>query len=368
MALGDIAVRLKHVYDKLIAGVVLIGLVASLAYLAWHADNEQTAQETFIAKIDAICLAHPEAEPVDVAPYEAALVAVRRPSRIAAGEAAPDMWLPGTRVQCVDCRRPIPYEAEQCAFCRARQPVDPKDDPDRDLDQDGIKDVWELRYGLDPRNPNDAEQDNDGDDFTNIEEFLAAPPTDPSDADDSPSIVMKLCVKSLVADPFHLRFKSVIRMPGGKKQFAINTRGDSKTYFKKVGEEVEGFEVFKYAPKYRRVRRFGREMQIDISVLTLKRGEKLIGLTKGKGVEYDEYICTLQFTVDDSTYKLRLHDEFELQGKRYELIDIDSDNQRVVIKRVLDGLELQVRQCAEGDEAGLTPEPSSSTREQGVNS
>lgn len=368
MALGDIVSLLKGIYDKLIAAVVLIGLVTSLAYLAWHVGTVQTAQEDFIAEIDSISPAHPEAQPVDVAPFEAALNSVRQPTQIAMVEDGPKMWLPGTRVQCVDCRRPIPYEAEACPFCRAKQPVDPKDDPERDLDRDGLKDVWEIRYGLNPRDPSDAEKDGDGDGFSNIEEFLASPSTNPADANDSPSIVMKLCVQSLVADPFHLRFKSVISLPGGVKQFAINTRGDSKTYFKKIGEDVEGFILHKFEPKFRRVERFGRAMNIDVSVLWLKRGDKLIGLTKGKGVEYKEYTCTLLFKADDSTYKLRMNDEFDLQGKRYKLIGIDSAAERVVIKRVLDGLDLQVRKCAEADDTGAEPVVSSSPLEQGVGS
>ncbi len=368
MALGDIVTRLRGIYDRLIAAVVLIGLIASLSYLAWHVGTVQTAQETFIAEIDGIRPTHPDAQPVDVSPLETALNSVQQPTQVAILKEGPKMWLPGTRVQCVDCERPIPYEAENCPFCRAEQPVDPKDDPERDLDRDGIKDVWEERYGLNPRDPSDAQKDGDGDGFTNIEEFLARPQTSPTDSNDSPSIVMKLCVQSLVADPFHLRFKSVIRLPGGEKQFAINTRGNSRTYFKKLDEEVEGFVLHKYEPKLRKVERFGRVMNIDVSILTLKRGNKLIRLTKGKGVEYNEYTCTLLFKADDSTYKLRLNNEFDLQGKRYRLIDIDSTAGRVVIKRVLDGVDLQVRQCAESGDTGTEPEASSSPLEQGVNS
>jgi hypothetical protein len=367
MALGDIVTRLKSIYDRLIAGVVLIGLVASLAYLAWHVGTVQNAQEAFIAEIDGIRPAHPEAQPVDVSPYEAGLNSVRQPTQIeVAGEGA-KMWVPGMRVACIDCRRPIPFDAQTCPFCRAKQP-DEKDTGEFDLDSDGMKDGWEKAHGLSPTDPTDAAKDGDGDGFTNLEEFLANPQTDPTDQDDSPNIVVKLCLQGLSADPFHLLFKSVIKLPGGNKQFAINTRGNSKTYFKKLGEEVEGFTLHEFEPKLRRVERFGRVMNIDVSVLTLKRGDKLIKLTKGKRVEYKEYTCTLLFKVDDSTYTLAVNDEFDLQGKRYKLIGIDSATERVVIKRVLDGLDLQVRKCAESDDAGAEPAVSTSPLEQGVNS
>ncbi|MDP7023334.1 MAG: hypothetical protein QGH42_03675 [Kiritimatiellia bacterium] len=368
MALGDFVSRVKGVYDRLIFGAVLVGLIGSLAYLGWHVGTVQTTQQAFIAEIDSITPTHPEAQPVDVTPLEAGLAAVRGPSQMALGEAIPAMWVPGTRVQCVDCRRPIPFKTDSCPFCRAEQPVEIWDREDRDLDRDGILDVWEDKYGLNPKDPTDAGRDLDGDGFSNIEEFLASPQTNPADPDDSPSIVIKLCIQSLVADPFHLRFKSVIKLPGkDNRQFAINTRGNSKTYFKKIGEDVEGFLLHAFEPKTEQVRKHGRLMDVDVSILTLKRGNKLIGLTKGKGVQYNEYTCTLLFKADMSTYTLRLHDEFNLQGKRYKLIDIDNATKRVVIKRVLDGVDLQVRKCAESDHAGQKPNLSSSSIEQGVN-
>ena len=43
--------------------------------------------------------------------------------------------------------------------------------PDLDKDDDGIPDEWELEYGLDPNDPQDAEMDPDDDGLTNMEEF-----------------------------------------------------------------------------------------------------------------------------------------------------------------------------------------------------
>ena len=40
-----------------------------------------------------------------------------------------------------------------------------------DRDNDGMSDSWEERHGLDPENPNDAENDPDGDDYSNLEEY-----------------------------------------------------------------------------------------------------------------------------------------------------------------------------------------------------
>ncbi len=45
----------------------------------------------------------------------------------------------------------------------------PPQDPDQD--NDGMDDQWELRFGLDPNDPDDALMDPDGDGMTNLEEF-----------------------------------------------------------------------------------------------------------------------------------------------------------------------------------------------------
>lgn len=41
-----------------------------------------------------------------------------------------------------------------------------------DTDRDGMPDAWELRHGLDPADPADGSRDEDGDGYTNVEEFL----------------------------------------------------------------------------------------------------------------------------------------------------------------------------------------------------
>jgi hypothetical protein len=62
-----------------------------------------------------------------------------------------------------------------------------------DYDGDGLPDLWELAYGLNPRAAADAALDSDGDGMTNLDEYLAG--TDPQDR----SSVLKL--ESIVLSP-----------------------------------------------------------------------------------------------------------------------------------------------------------------------
>lgn len=48
---------------------------------------------------------------------------------------------------------------------------DPKNLP-VDTDGDGMPDVWEIKYNLNPKDPSDGAKDSDGDGYTNIEEYL----------------------------------------------------------------------------------------------------------------------------------------------------------------------------------------------------
>ena len=58
-----------------------------------------------------------------------------------------------------------------------------KDSSEYDYDQDGMPDVWEFRYDLDPIDASDGSQDNDGDGLTNAEEYQAGTNFNSADSD-----------------------------------------------------------------------------------------------------------------------------------------------------------------------------------------
>ncbi len=59
------------------------------------------------------------------------------------------------------------------------------DDKDPDDDNDGISDVDEIKYGLNPLDASDAIKDSDGDGYSNLDEIKAG--TNPNDNGDYPS-------------------------------------------------------------------------------------------------------------------------------------------------------------------------------------
>jgi subtilisin family serine protease len=75
--------------------------------------------------------------------------------------------------------------------------VQPGLDPNGDADCDGIPNQWEIDNGFDPFNPADALEDEDGDGFTNLEEYLCG--TDPNDPNDfCPSLSMRVSGNDVV--------------------------------------------------------------------------------------------------------------------------------------------------------------------------
>jgi len=357
MAINRTIGGVKAQYDKLLAFAVLMVLIASLLYLAVKVGMISGMQERFTAEIEGIVPAYPQADPVDDAPFRAAVEQDRNPLQIALDQWTNAVFVPETRVWCVDCRWPIPYAATTCPFCDAPQPLDPDVDPLYDGDMDGMHDMWEKEYGLNPYDRLDAQGDLDGDGYSNLAEFLAEPKTDPADPNSYPPPWAELRVEKITADPFKLRFKSKIKLPDGSIKFGINTRGDQRTYFAKLGEEVEGFLLVSYEEKFeiRDVPGWPEPRPVDVSVLTLGRGDKRIPLVKGEDVQYNEYVVHLHFTIDEETFEVRLGGTFELRGKAYELIEIDSRRESVVVRRMEDGKEKGIRRFP-GEADPLAPE------------
>ena len=324
-------------YDKLVAFTVMIVLSGSLLYLAVQIGMITTMKERFDREISEMRPQHEHATELDEAPFEAALTAVGQPFQLEQSDKP--LLFPLARVWCTDCRLPIPYEAEVCPFCLKTQRPDPNKAADYDGDKDGMWDSWELAHKLNPLDAADASADPDADGFTNYEEFKGDPQTDPHDPADSPPIVVKLRLLSIDIDPFMLRFRGMMKRSDGSLRFQINLRGAGGTYFKALGESVEGFEVFRFDRKTRTVAGAAGPREEDASELILKRGDNLIRLEKGKEVQHEEYVARMLFVIEDREIAVRVEGTFELRGKMYQVIRIDSRQNHVLIRGLHDGKE-----------------------------
>jgi len=328
---------LKEQYDKLLAAVMLAVLAAAIVFVVAWLGGVRGDLAVFRNEINGMQPLHPEAAHVDVASYETARAMLGQPPQIGGWTNA--LFVPELRVWCVDCKRPISWAAKKCPFCNVVQPDDRESDPERDLDADGIKDVWELAHGLDPANSQDAMLDPDNDGFSNYEEFLAG--TDPHDPASTPPIITKLYVKDTKAEPFQLLFKSRVRLPDGSEKYALNTR-QNQTFFVKMGQTVQGFKVAKVDEKWVEKETNAGKRRVDESVLTLSRNGKMIPLVMGKLRSYSEVMAVLVFKIDNSEFTVKQDEQFVLRGEKYKLVAIDTVKGSVVIERETDGSRLTI--------------------------
>ena len=69
---------------------------------------------------------------------------------------------------------------------------------------------WINKYELDITAADLKDQDPDGDNFTNLEEFVANPKTDPTNADVHPDFITKVCLAGMVSSDLKLVFKAQV--------------------------------------------------------------------------------------------------------------------------------------------------------------
>lgn len=95
--------------------------------------------------------------------------------------------------------------------------------PKFDGDNDGMPDQWELVYGLDPDDPEDAQIDSDGDGLTNLEEYMALsnplnPDTDGDGFNDAEELIYGQSPLQKATSPFtdvtedHPYYDSIINL------------------------------------------------------------------------------------------------------------------------------------------------------------
>jgi len=328
-------------YDKVLLLVALVALLFSSAMLV---QRIQTDQENFAFSVRRISWKGAPETVQDTLPFDAVLTAARdaavAPLTVASRTTVSEM-----RVACIKCGKPIPYAATECPFCLGVQPeiVDIKN---LDTDEDGIPDQVELAWGLNPQDPADAFADLDGDAFSNLEEFRGQ--TDPKDPDSGPDPVVKLRVAVIKAIPFYLRFVATSQYGDGTTRYQLNMQTKERTYFKKIGDVVQGYKVDAYEKNPK-----GEE------TLTMVResDQRPVLLIKGRAVTEQELAILFVSLLDRSKLPVqRLKDVFELREVEYKVVDIRRES--VIIQNVKTAEKVVVPFLTNEERTGTSSRPS----------
>lgn len=312
---------LKQNYDKVLVVLVLIALLASAGILMMRLQKGASLINTTRGELVAD---NPiAAQPLDTTELDAVSEAIANPYQMTAAQRK--MLVGELRVSSIPDGLPIPFDAAVCPFTGTEQPKVIKT-TERDTDGDGIPDVREQQFGFNMYDPSDAKADADGDGFSNLEEYQAQ--TDPSNAQDTPPPPAKLRLVRVQINPFKLRFLGISRLADGDR-YQLNLRTLEKTYFARMNEEIEGYEITGYDEK-----------GTDGPVLTLAQGDKEIRLVQGRVVDEQAKTALMVFLVDGKRNRANIGENISLQGKEYKVVDISDD--RVVIRDEEAGRDIDI--------------------------
>ena len=295
-------------YDKLILVAILFGLLLSALFL--FLEIGQKRQELVEAAWERMAVEPRKVDPIEPLLKQFDKMKSVLSSPFQSGQFSNHMVASELRVSCVECQKPIPFDATICPFCQEKQPAGISPD-EMDSDGDGISDKFERDFGLNPLDANDAVVDTDGDGFSNREEFQSG--TKPNNANDYPSPVAKLRYTRIGANPFKLRFLGESHVTDGVV-YQLNLRSLARTYFVRIGDELEGFKVVECSTN-----------SAGASTIILKQGDTRIPLVKGQTKEGFEMVAELVFLIDRSKMRVRRDDVIKLKDREYKVIDIKRD-------------------------------------------
>lgn len=301
-------------YEKLALLLALVVLLGSVLLLLLRVGEQRKGFDTRMER-EAVTTGA-AAEPLDLSASSNLIAALQQPFQVAAAQRR--MMVGELRVASIPDGAPIPFDAKVDPFNNKPQP-DPNFDPD--TDGDGIPDKVELSMGLNPADPSDALGDLDGDGYTNVEEHQSG--SNMKDPAITPPASAKLRLLRTVVNPFRLRFLGISKLPDGDR-YQLNVRSLERTYFARIGDEIEGFKVVSY--------------QGDAAggpTITLERESKSIRLIQGRVINEEDRTAFVVFLITGARYKLQVNQEFRLQGDLYKVVDIRED--RIVIRDARDG-------------------------------
>lgn len=342
---------LKRNYDKVIFGIVILFLVGSVAFLLTSEKGIQDETDQFEGQIRSTLNAqHADLEPTNPEAFQKAAKSFETPFLLSTNK---NFLVAQERVRCIKCSRPIPYEAEKCTHCGEPQPSEDGRRPGGDSDNDGLPDEYEEKYAfLNPLDPTDADQDFDGDSFTNLEEYKAG--TNPSDPASHPSLVAFLRIRSMEEARIAYSLNGSVNAGAAGRKFQIKNTRTGQDIFTLLGQEINDPTPPDGGAKYKIISAIEKSEERDTPTGRRKVNFYVVTISNGSTqytlVEREPYgtsgECRLTLVcargADAKEVQAQSNLPFTFDGETFDVLKVDRERRSAIIRRNSDKKEFIV--------------------------
>ncbi len=267
-----------------------------------------------------------------------------------------DLIIPVTSARCPHCKKIVPEfyflnAPHKCFFCKGDLPKPPDEGKPLEIDQslvdtdeDGIPDMVEKRFGLNPNDPKDADSDLDGDGFTNLFEYQSG--TDMNDPKSHPAMYLRLQMVELRQEQLPIILQKVSAISKQKKHWdiQINFTKSDRSRFYLYGDmlPVEGkeYKIIDVIPKYSTNEVTDNvAVNVDESQIIIQSQDKTqekITLTVGQPAYFPRPKAVILDVTSQNEYKLSEGQRFSIGNERtgvyqYMVKQIDTANVQVLL-------------------------------------
>ena len=356
-------------YDWVVAGIGAVAVLGAVAFCLFGGNVEEEIGDA-VASVEGRGAVKADVAAADMTAYAAMTNAAKARAAAEAVEHKSGVFFASEkRILCSNpvCGRAMSARLDAaknlvCSICGYTQEV-AKAEKVADSDGDGLPDEWEKRYGLNPNDASDANADADGDEFTNLEEYVAK--TDPKDPKDHPDYLDSLkIVLPLKETSMPFAFRKATKVPAGWRcEFFDPARKDDygrkgKVLTAIVGEEIvdkdldakkalkSGYVLKSYTAKSEKRAIPGSELKktVDVSeaVVERKSDGKLVTLVIQEGKTVKLASVDVQATLSYERGQVKNFDvvpgtEIVLSGTKYRISEIKADGKgaKVTVEDVL---------------------------------
>ncbi len=273
-----------------------------------------------------------------------------------------DLMVPFECARCPHCGKIAPLfdfnnDPHKCPMCSGElrtpppPPVEPPPPPPKDGDVDGdeIPDLVEEKFGLNPKDPNDARQDMDNDGFANAFEYNYFGKAYGGSAISSPKfhppMYLRLQLLALRKTLLDVTLKKVV--PAGTKgdefDLQLNIENGAKTLFKTLNDKItldkRPYEITKIVPKFTKLQEGNLITEKDESTIVLNSvdGKYTLEMKCGEPVYSPNPKAIIMDNGIDEELTLDENEVFSMGTEktgitRYKIVSIDLVNEKVEIK------------------------------------